>query len=122
MVIHGTEINAITGYGWGGVYPAAGPEFPDLRPGRGFQAVHGMVIFLRADVNTIIDNGRGIPPEQLEKIFDPYFTTKSTFSEKGLGLGLAICYWVMKKHNGHIAVQSQVGVGTTVELYLPASQ
>jgi PAS domain S-box-containing protein len=71
---------------------------------------------------TIIDNGRGIPPEQLEKIFDPYFSTKSTFSEKGLGLGLAICYSVMKKHNGHIAVQSQVGVGTTVELYLPASR
>jgi len=70
---------------------------------------------------SIIDNGRGIPPEQLEKIFDPYFTTKYTFSEKGLGLGLAICYSVMKKHNGYIAVQSQVGTGTTVELYLPAS-
>ena len=70
---------------------------------------------------SIIDKGRGISPEQLEKIFDPYFTTKYTFNEKGLGLGLAICYAVMKKHNGHIAVQSQVGVGTTVELYLPAS-
>ena len=71
---------------------------------------------------SIIDNGGGIPPEQLEKIFDPYFTTKYTFSEKGLGLGLAICYSVMKKHNGHISVTSREGTGTTVELYLPAFQ
>jgi signal transduction histidine kinase len=69
---------------------------------------------------SISDNGRGIPADQLDKIFEPYFSTKDTYTQKGRGLGLAICYSVIKKHNGHIAVQSQVGKGTTVELYLPA--
>ena len=69
---------------------------------------------------SIIDNGRGIPDEQIGKIFEPYFSTKNTVTQKGLGLGLAICYSIIKKHNGHIAVKSQVGKGTTVEIYLPA--
>jgi signal transduction histidine kinase len=69
---------------------------------------------------SITDNGRGIPKDQLGKIFDPYFSTKDTVTQKGLGLGLAICYSIVKKHNGHIAVKSEVGKGTTVELYLPA--
>jgi signal transduction histidine kinase len=71
---------------------------------------------------SVIDNGRGIPPDHLQKIFDPYFSTKDKVTQKGMGLGLAICYSVIKKQNGHIAVQSQVGTGTTVELYLPAFQ
>jgi signal transduction histidine kinase len=69
---------------------------------------------------SISDNGRGIPVDQLDKIFEPYFSTKDTYAQKGRGLGLAICYSVIKRHNGHIAVQSLVGVGTTAELYLPA--
>ena len=69
---------------------------------------------------SIIDNGRGIPEEQMGKIFEPYFSTKNTVTQKGLGLGLAICYSIIKKHNGHITVKSQVGKGTTVEIYLPA--
>lgn len=71
---------------------------------------------------SITDNGRGIPGEHIEKIFEPYFSTKDTVTQKGLGLGLAICYSIVKKHNGHIAVKSEVGKGTTVELYLPASR
>ncbi len=69
---------------------------------------------------SITDNGRGIPGHQIEKIFDPYFSTKDSVTQKGLGLGLAICYSIIKKHNGHIAVKSEIGKGTTVELYLPA--
>jgi signal transduction histidine kinase len=69
---------------------------------------------------SITDNGRGIPGDQIGKIFDPYFSTKDTVTQKGLGLGLAICYSIIKKHNGQIAVKSEVGKGTTVELYLPA--
>ena len=69
---------------------------------------------------SVTDNGRGIPPEHLDRIFDPYFSTKQTPNKKGLGLGLAICYAVVKKHNGHIEVRSQEGEGTTVDCYLPA--
>ena len=68
---------------------------------------------------SVIDNGKGIPDELLEKIFDPYFSTKNTVSQKGLGLGLAICYSIVKKHGGHIAINSKVKKGTTVNLYLP---
>jgi two-component system cell cycle sensor histidine kinase/response regulator CckA len=68
---------------------------------------------------SITDHGRGIPGQQIGKIFDPYFSTKDTVTQKGLGLGLAICYSIIKKHNGHITVESEVGKGTTVTLYLP---
>jgi PAS domain S-box-containing protein len=68
---------------------------------------------------SVIDNGKGIPPELLEKIFDPYFSTKETVNQKGLGMGLAICYSIIKKHEGHIAITSQVEKGTTVDVYLP---
>jgi PAS domain S-box-containing protein len=67
------------------------------------------------------DSGRGIPEENLPKIFDPYFSTKDTYSQKGLGLGLSICHAILKRHNGHISVESTVGVGTIVTVYLPAS-
>ncbi|UCH92305.1 MAG: tetratricopeptide repeat protein [Candidatus Aminicenantes bacterium] len=67
----------------------------------------------------VIDKGRGIPPQLLEKIFDPYFSTKDTVSKKGLGMGLAICYSIVKKHDGHIAISSKPQKGTTVEIYLP---
>jgi PAS domain S-box-containing protein len=63
------------------------------------------------------DNGIGIPEDIMQKIFDPYFTTK----KKGSGLGLFSCYSIIKKHDGHIAVESTPGVGTTFYVYLPAS-
>ncbi len=66
------------------------------------------------------DEGTGIKKEHLERIFDPYFTTKDAGSQKGVGLGLAIAYSIIKKHNGHIAVESNVGGGTTFHIYLPA--
>ena len=66
---------------------------------------------------SVEDQGIGISEEFIQKIFDPYFTTK----EKGNGLGLAASYSIVKKHNGHITVESRVGAGTTFYIYLPAS-
>ena len=66
---------------------------------------------------TIQDNGSGIPKKNIDKIFDPYFSTK----QKGSGLGLAITYSITNKHDGHICVQSRIGEGTTFTIYLPAS-
>lgn len=70
----------------------------------------------------VTDNGKGIPAHQLDKVFDPYFSTKEDFSQKGMGLSLAICYSIIKKHNGHISLKSEVGKGTMVELILPTYQ
>jgi PAS domain S-box-containing protein len=64
---------------------------------------------------SITDQGNGIPDEYLSKIFDPYFTTK----QKGSGLGLAVCYSVIKNHRGYIRVESTLGVGTTFHIYIP---
>jgi PAS domain S-box-containing protein len=69
---------------------------------------------------TVKDNGIGILPGNIEKIFDPYFTTRDKTNQKGIGLGLTLCYSVIKKHNGHIAVESEPGKGTIFTLYLPA--
>lgn len=66
---------------------------------------------------TIKDNGSGIPPNMLEKIFDPYFTTK----QEGNGLGLAITHSIITQHDGHISVDSQPNQGTTFTIYLPAA-
>lgn len=65
---------------------------------------------------SITDHGTGIPSEDLSRIFDPYFTTK----QKGSGLGLSTSYFIIKKHEGYIRVESQIGVGTTFYIYLPA--
>ena len=65
---------------------------------------------------TIQDSGEGIDQQIIDKVFDPYFSTKQT----GSGLGLAICYSIIKKHQGHISVQSSPGEGTCFTLLLPA--
>jgi len=67
------------------------------------------------------DEGRGIPREQLPKIFDPYFSTKDLWAKKGMGLGLATVFSIIKRHDGYIQVDSEVDVGTTFSVFLPAS-
>ena len=69
---------------------------------------------------SVKDHGIGIPKENLSRIFDPYFTTKDRGSTKGMGLGLAICYSVIKQHDGLITVVSEQRSGTTFTVYLPA--
>jgi two-component system cell cycle sensor histidine kinase/response regulator CckA len=71
---------------------------------------------------TIRDNGKGIPTELLDKIFDPYFSTKERGVQKGMGLSLAVCDSIIKRHKGHIFFTSEPGVGTTVHLYLPVNE
>jgi signal transduction histidine kinase len=70
---------------------------------------------------SISDTGAGIPAENLARIFDPFFSTKNTYSKKGLGLGLAVCYSVIKKHEGLLTVESEVGKGTSYHIYLPVT-
>jgi signal transduction histidine kinase len=65
----------------------------------------------------IIDTGEGIPEENMDKIYDPFFTTK----KGGTGLGLSICYSIVKSHQGEIEVRSRAGEGTTVLVTLPAA-
>jgi PAS domain S-box-containing protein len=65
---------------------------------------------------TFRDEGIGVPEEYLQRIFDPYFSTK----QEGSGLGLATVYSIIQKHEGYITVESQTGKGTTFFLYLPA--
>ncbi len=66
---------------------------------------------------SLVDAGPGIAPENLARIFDPYFTTK----KRGSGLGLATSYSIIRRHSGRISVQSQPGSGTTVHFWLPAA-
>ncbi|MFZ5993759.1 MAG: ATP-binding protein [Thermodesulfobacteriota bacterium] len=67
----------------------------------------------------ISDTGKGIPPENLTKIFNPFFTTKPV--GKGTGLGLSMVYSIVKKHDGEIKVESEVGKGTTFIVTLPVN-
>jgi len=73
----------------------------------------------------VADTGSGIKPENLPKIFDPFFSTKGVYgdgSQPGTGLGLTICYNVVRAHGGIIEVSSEVGVGTTFTLTFPLAR
>jgi signal transduction histidine kinase len=69
---------------------------------------------------TITDQGPGIAPENLSKIFDPYFSTKQRGNDKGMGLGLTIAHSIVNKHGGYIQAQSERGAGASFDIYLPA--
>jgi len=111
QVIGNLVLNAAQAMEGGGIVTVTaknveiGEETPLQKPGK----------YVRIDVG---DTGGGIPPENLPKIFDPYFTTKSG----GRGLGLSSCLSIIKKHDGWIDVRSEQGTGTTFSVYLPAAE
>lgn len=72
---------------------------------------------LPAVVIEVSDTGTGIPPQDLPKIFEPFYTTRT----KGTGLGLAVSYSIIEQHHGELAVRSQLGVGTTFRIRLPVA-
>ena len=66
------------------------------------------------------DTGQGIAPDNLKKLFTPFFTTKE--KGKGIGLGLAVCYGIIQRHKGDIKVESEFGKGTTFTVWLKEKQ
>ncbi|HEY2491776.1 MAG TPA: ATP-binding protein [Paenibacillus sp.] len=82
------------------------------------QAGHVHFVLRREGERALIqirDNGKGIPTGEINKIFDPFYTTK----EDGTGLGLSLCQKIIEDHHGHITVDSEVGVGTVFTVDLP---
>lgn len=92
---------------------SAMPSGGELKIGSGFLPEEDAVTV------TIQDTGVGIRPENLDRIFEAFFTTKKKV--KGVGLGLSISYGFIKEHGGRIDVQSEEGKGTTFTIYLPVS-
>lgn len=103
QVIHNIVLNAAQAMPHGGTINVKAFNIPDISSGKVTRI-------------SISDNGVGISPDDLPKIFDPYFTTKAS----GTGLGLASSYSIVKKHEGEITVDSKVGVGSTFHVDLPA--
>jgi two-component system cell cycle sensor histidine kinase/response regulator CckA len=69
-------------------------------------------------VVSVCDTGKGIPEEDLDRIFEPFYTTRE--NGEGTGLGLSIAQGIVKSHDGYITVKSIVKQGTTFRVYLPA--
>jgi len=112
QVIQNLVINASQAMPDGGIVKIAA-ENANILP-EGIRVSDGS-IFIHIAVS---DTGIGIPDKYQEKIFDPYFTTKGN---SGSGLGLAVVYSVIKKHEGFITLDSEQGRGTTFHVYLPAT-
>ncbi|MDC4224260.1 MAG: ATP-binding protein [Candidatus Manganitrophus sp.] len=112
QVLHNLVINAQQAMPQGGIIEVRaenylvkeGDKRISLKPGR----------YVRISIR---DFGIGIPKEHLSKIFDPYFTTK----QKGSGLGLPTSYSIIKKHDGYMSADSELGKGSTFSIYLTAS-
>ena len=84
------------------------------------QLIHGQYVpagrYARIDIE---DSGKGIDKKHLFKIFDPYYSTKERGYVKGMGLGLTVVYATLRNHGGYVVVNSELGEGTKVSLYLP---
>jgi CheY-like chemotaxis protein len=85
-----------------------------------YAALHPEVVAGDYVMLGITDTGTGMPPEVIERAIDPFFTTKEP--GKGTGLGLSMVYGFVKQSGGHLNIYSDVGVGTTIRLYLPRAR
>jgi signal transduction histidine kinase len=115
QVFAGLVNNAIEAMPDGGTLGVRG-ENVSISPRSGLALPEGPYVKV-----TISDRGVGIAAENLPKIFDPYYSTKETFSQKGLGLSLAVCHSIIRRHGGLILVSSEVGSSTAVTVLLPAA-
>ncbi len=111
QVFQNLIINAIQAMPQGGTIEITGENIKVSKHGRlPLETGHYVKISIK-------DQGIGIPEKYLQKIFDPYFTTK----QQGSGLGLATAYSIINNHHGHISVESELAEGSTFHVYLPAS-
>ncbi len=92
----------------------------DTRLDHEYRATHPEVAPGNYVMIAVTDDGEGMPPEVVQRAFEPFFTTKPV--GRGTGLGLSMVYGFVKQSNGHVAIYSQPGLGTTVRLYLPAAE
>jgi nitrogen-specific signal transduction histidine kinase/CheY-like chemotaxis protein len=111
QVIHNLVLNAKQAMLHGGIIrvKAHNQELAD-------HAVNGLPAGRYLEL-VLADTGPGIPPEVLDHLFDPYFTTKAD----GNGLGMATVHSIIRRHQGHIAVHSEIGHGTIIRIWLPAA-
>ncbi|MGC1122989.1 MAG: ATP-binding protein [Candidatus Methanofastidiosia archaeon] len=112
QVINNLIINADQAMPAGGIITIQA-ENVEIKPKAGLPIKEGTYVKIG-----IQDEGIGIPEDHLQRIFEPYFTTK----QKGSGLGLATSYSIVKNHEGCITVSSKLGIGTTFCIYLAASE
>jgi CheY-like chemotaxis protein len=111
QVLHNLALNAVQAMPQGGTI-RLNAHNTDLEDEPGLPLEAGKYVKI-----SMQDEGLGIPPEHLTKIFDPYFTTK----HQGSGLGLTMTYSTIHAHDGHVAVESEMGKGTKFRIYMPAS-
>ncbi|MBT8358958.1 MAG: response regulator [Deltaproteobacteria bacterium] len=118
-VIHNLVMNAREAMPEGGIITVAAQNvnITDKTPALGTRLKIGPYVKI-----SITDQGMGISKEILNKIFDPYFSTKDLGTQKGMGLGLSICHSIIKKHNGDITAESGTETGASLQFYLPATE
>lgn len=118
QAIHNVIVNAVEAMPNGGTLyiDASNIEMPAEMEEQGFALREGRYVKI-----SVRDQGVGISEKNLKKVFDPYFSTKQRGSTKGMGFGLAIVQAIVSRHDGTLFVESEEGVGTVVNIYLPAS-
>jgi len=112
QVVHNLVLNSLQAMQEGGTLTISAENLPPNHPAlRGLPLVEGPYVRF-----TVRDTGMGISSDNLTRIFDPYFTTKAA----GNGLGLTICFSIIRNHQGHIQVLSTPNQGTVFNIFLPA--
>jgi signal transduction histidine kinase len=115
LVITNLTVNAVEAMPQGGMLQVAA-DVKSISQYSGLPLPPGDYVHI-----TFSDTGIGIPPENLSKIFDPYFTTKKMGVNKGQGLGLSVCHSVIRKHGGLISANNSSDTGATFNIWLPVA-